>query len=764
MGGGVEGMSLALLRRTAGLTQEELAERSGLTVRAISNLERGLITRARMATLASLAQALELSDDDRSRFVAAYRQMVAARAEGHGAEAQGPIARQLPARVSAFTGRDAELALLLDAMALEDSWAPALITGLGGIGKTALAVEAAARLGTTFTGGQLYAKLSTSEGALRDPARVLGEFLRTAHVAPRAIPATLGERSRLWRTVTAESPVLLLLDDAANEDQVRPLLPAETSRVLVTSRRPLGGLETSVRLRLGPVDSLAAEGMLALPQNVNDTDHEEGVRRLIEVCAGMPLALRLVSARMAMTPHISFATTVERLTRELRLDDLSSGDRQVSSSIAASVRTLEPTAIATVSDLARLSLPTFTDWHLAALSGLSRSESNRMADALVASGLLDAVTTPSGAFRYTLHDLVRVYLREHGLPLRDDALDRLVGWSVHLQLASTDSAIARPVPHVLWPPRPEPLGDGLAGSFIGEAKSWFDVEYPSLMALMDACIDLGKPREAGALLAALRQPMTRAGLLDELIAIANRCAAISADDRLAYACAQLVVGSAMAELGRYDVALQTIHAALDDLEGADVCTLAGAWYEVGWLRHRNVGAAGTSAVVAAYEHSIELHRSIGNTYGELGALCGLIEALQSDAGDIAQARVYAEEAHAIAERFDDYRTVIKVDLSVWRILTDDANARVEMLTHALRLAREQTDVPLAVTCLTTLAAALREAGEVQAALDAALEAVELAQALHRPADLDAALAELEQSRRAAGEFAPRHLGIAQAAG
>jgi tetratricopeptide (TPR) repeat protein len=571
---------------------------------------------------------------------------------------------------------------------------------------------------------------------------VLGEFLRAVGVAPRSLPATLGERTRLWRTITAENPVLLLLDDAASEAQVRPLLPAETSRVLVTSRRPLGGLDTSARLRLGPVDAQAAEAMLALPSNAPDAVGSDGLHQLVQACAGMPLALRLVAARMAMTPHIPLAAMADRLTRELSLDDLSSGDRRVASSIAASVRTLEPTALATVSDLAHLSLPTFTDWHLAALSGLTQSESNRMADELVASGLLDAAATNEGTFRYTLHDLVRVYLREQGHPLRLVALDRLLAWAVHLQLASLNSAIARPVPHVLWPPRPESLSDSLASRFTAQAQPWFEAEYPSLMALMDACVELGRPRDAGALLAAVRQPMTRAGLLEELIAAAQRCAAISGGDPLAHACAELVAGSAAAELGSYDVALQTIDAAMPDLDGADVCTLAGAWYEVGWLHHRNRGSDGAPSVVAAYLRSIELHRSIENAYGELGGLCGLVEVLHTGSGDNAQARAYAEQAHALAAQFDDYRTVIKVKLTVWRSLTDDLDARVDTLTQALRLAREHGDIPLTATCLTALAAALREAGEAPAALDAALEAVELARELRRPADLDAALAEL----------------------
>ena len=574
----------------------------------------------------------------------------------------------------------------------------------------------------------------------------LGEFLRALSIPSRSLPSTLDERSRLWRALTADSPVLVLLDDAATEAQVRAVLPGGARRVIATSRAALGGLDDCVRIRLGPLDKRAAESVLLTRGSADETSRH-GLDRLITICAGMPLALRLVGARLALAPHLDPEAMARRLGDDASLDGMSSGDRSVTGSIAASVHLLPSTVVQTLTTLAHLGLPSLRDWHLAAIGATSVPAADRLADDLVATGLLDVAPRVRAESSYAIHDLVRAYLRLHGGEVDPASVNRIVAWAVHLAIGTFDSAITRAVPHVLWPDRPAGLGDTRMRHIVGDGRSWFETEWPSLIALIDGCLAAGQPRAAGAVLAAIRQWMTRSGRLEELVAVAERCVAGSASDPLARACAEAVIGSAVAELGGYERALQVISAAMPDLAGADACTIATGWYELGWL-HQRLGDSATA--VDAYEKSLGLNRSVGNSYGELGCLCALAELLHEQDGCAAPARHYAEAATALAARIDDYRTSVKVQLSVLHALAPDPGDRVTTLQSALRAARANDDRVLSTSCLIALSAAQRESGRTAVAVSSARDAARLARSLRRPDDLTRALTELGRAHQAGG--------------
>ena len=320
---------LRQLRAEARLTQEELAEAAGLSPRSVSDLERGIHPTARKDTAALLAGALGLAEPVRTLFVAAARGrtpvaevLTAVRAEAApaapggamppGAEgaAPGVVPRQLPAGTGFFAGREAELKeldALLDQVGPDDGedgdGGPAgavvisAVAGMAGVGKTALAVHWARRAAGRFPGGQLYVNLRGYDpGPAVKPGEAAGWFLAALGVPAAQIPAEAPARFGLYRSVLAGRRVLIVLDNARDAAQVRPLLPGSPGCLaIVTSRSALAGLaaaEGARPLRLGPLDDDQAARLLAArlgPERVAAAP--QAVTELIARCGHLPLAL-----------------------------------------------------------------------------------------------------------------------------------------------------------------------------------------------------------------------------------------------------------------------------------------------------------------------------------------------------------------------------------------------------------------------------------------------------------------------------------------
>src|SRR5215469_7430909 len=255
---------LRLLRTEARLTQEELAEAAGVSPRSVSDLERGINRTARKDTALLLADALSLTGQVRVLFVAAARgrapaaEVLSARRDATPTAATAT--RALPRDVGSFTGREPELARLLkspaDVAAGDRLVGIHAIDGMAGIGKTAFAVHAAHRLAANFPDGQFFVPLHahTSGQQPVDPADALASLLLTAGIAAQHIPPGLEARAARWRDHVAGQRILLLLDDAAGHEQVRPLLPGTPgSLVLVTSRRRLAALDDAAVITLAPL-------------------------------------------------------------------------------------------------------------------------------------------------------------------------------------------------------------------------------------------------------------------------------------------------------------------------------------------------------------------------------------------------------------------------------------------------------------------------------------------------------------------------------
>ncbi len=302
------------LRAEAQLTQEELAEAAGLSPRTLSDLERGVSRTAHKDTGALLADALGLTEPARALFVLAARgkalaaEVLAARQGAAGAFAAAAT-RALPRDIASFTGRQAEFAQLkgmLGAAARGGVVAIHAIDGMAGVGKTTFAVHVAHRLAGSFPDGQFFLALHAHTRGQRpvDPADALASLLLTAGVPKEQIPPGLEARAGRWRDQVADRKILLLLDDAAGHEQVRPLLPGTAgSLALVTSRRRLTALEDAAVTTLDPLPPAEAATLLArLAARAEIHAADLAVGELTRLCGCLPLAIGMLASQLRHHP------------------------------------------------------------------------------------------------------------------------------------------------------------------------------------------------------------------------------------------------------------------------------------------------------------------------------------------------------------------------------------------------------------------------------------------------------------------------------
>lgn len=316
-----------------------------------------------------------------------------------------------------FTGRDGAVDAIAEALtAPGEALRCSVVAGPGGVGKTALATRVGHRVRDQFPDGQLFAVLRGVEQNPADPAEVLDDFLVALGVAAPFLPAMLEKRMRLFRSRLADRRVLIVLDDAATADQVRPLLPGEAGcAVLVTSRTPLVGLEGA---RLHPLDVLDDPAALALLAELLGRERVErepaAAADIVRWCGGLPLALWIAGARVAAAPHWDLTGFAELLAVERdRLDELVAGDLGVRASIERSYRRCNEAERRALCLLGELRVGPVALWAVAALLGVDLQCARRSIERLVAAHLVTvAARDEAGQLRYALHDLVRLYARE----------------------------------------------------------------------------------------------------------------------------------------------------------------------------------------------------------------------------------------------------------------------------------------------------------------------------------------------------------------
>jgi transcriptional regulator with XRE-family HTH domain len=399
------GRLLVDFRLDRGLSQDDLAGRSGMSVRAIRYLEHGQVLRPRRLTVSLLADALALTRAERMAFT-----NLARRAGGH---IRPVVPGQLPPDIADFTGREAELDRLRARLNSHGRTSIMAVHGPAGVGKTALAVHWAHQVRAMFPDGQLYVDL---RGARAD---ALSGFLRALGVDGRCIPDDAGERASLYRSLLADRRMLVLLDNAAGAAQVRPLLPAGTGNVVViTSRSRLAGLAGLAAADVAGLGVLPPGQAVELLGKIAGRDRiardPEAAAELSALCEYLPLALRIAGARLAAKPHWRLRRLAGRLAvDERRLDELTLGDLAVRASIELSYRSLGQTERRAFRLLGLLDAADFTPWMLAALLGVPAAQAEDIAERLREAELLDmAGEDVAGQPRFRFHGLTRLYSRE----------------------------------------------------------------------------------------------------------------------------------------------------------------------------------------------------------------------------------------------------------------------------------------------------------------------------------------------------------------
>lgn len=326
-----------------------------------------------------------------------------------------PAPALLPPAIGDFTGREEQLAEIRAALTgppTREAMPVVAVTGPGGVGKSVLGVTAAHRVAEAYPDGQLYAELRGATDPVA-PGEVLGRLLRALGADP---PEGDAERRDLFRSLVAGRRLLLVLDDAGSEAQVRPLLPGSaTCGVLITARARLGALPCTHRTELDVLDTRPGAELLArIAGERRVRDEPDAVRRVVELCGGLPLALRIAGARLATRRHWTARALAERLADEHhRLDELAVGDLEVRAGLGLSYRALDAPARTALRRLGLLAAPDVASWVIAALLDVPEAEADRVVEQLIDAQLLHCTAVDrAGQARYRPHDLVRVYAAE----------------------------------------------------------------------------------------------------------------------------------------------------------------------------------------------------------------------------------------------------------------------------------------------------------------------------------------------------------------
>jgi transcriptional regulator with XRE-family HTH domain/tetratricopeptide (TPR) repeat protein len=754
----VFGSVLRARRRRAGLTQDALAERTGLGVRTIRKLENGLIRKPRPDTVRLLADGLNLTGDDRDVFVEA------ALAEDDADRRRPSPVFFLPSDTADFTGMDEQIAVmearLAERQATDTAVPVVALAGAAGMGKTTVAVHVAHRLRRIYPDGGMFINLRGTQANPVPPDEALGRLLHALNESAAASARSLDEKVERYRLTLAARRVLVVLDDAGGLEQVAPLLPGHPGcGVIITSRSPVAGLPGVTTLDVQAMSEAQALGLLRHIIGGTRLDQDPGAAEtLVRLCDRVPLAVRIAGARLANRPQWPVATLVGRMGDERRrLDELRLGEFGVRSSLAVSYRGLDEAGKRAFRLLGFLDPPDFGASTAAALLAVPGAAAEDVLDRLADARLVELITRTGGRIRYRMHDLVRIYAREcaeaeESVDDRTTAVARAI-----TQALRAVEGVAEHLPVAvrrLYQPELDPSWLAVEP---GSGPELLD-EEPMLVAMVERAGALGLDRLACALAEALVFAVfgtyNRFDGWDRTHAAA--CAAADAagndagraalecglgqlrytEDRLAEAkyhfqlaidrfraagnphgeaVATNGLGTAHRELGEHDLAVphhERARAALTAL--GDWQGVAHAHYGIGYA-HRELGHDELAA--HHLEEAARHYRRIEHRRGEAIAIRG-IGLIHRARGELELAEHHCERAHRIIETTGDrhlrcYTWQALAKVWIRRGATDRAKP---VLLDSLRVCREHQDRLGTALMLRTIGELHLAEGDAESAL------------------------------------------------
>jgi tetratricopeptide (TPR) repeat protein/transcriptional regulator with XRE-family HTH domain len=731
---------LAQRRKAMGLTQEQLADQLGVDRTTVVRWERGE-TRPQPWVRLKLAAALGVSVDRLEELLASS----GARARPPGQAPQVP--RQLPAAVADFTGRAAELAALSAMLDRGRAGAPGTVVisaigGTAGVGKTALALHWAHQVAGQFGDGQLYVNLRGYDpsGAPAAPEAAIRGFLDALGVAPERIQGNLEAQAGLYRSQLADKRMLILLDNARDEQQVRPLLPASpASLVLVTSRSQLSGIDAADGARLISLDVLSHAEAVQLLTSRLGTSRAAGeaaaIDRIAGLCACLPLALSVAAARAAARPGLPLASLAAELADSgVRLDTLDSGDP------AASVRAVFSWSTRQLTDQAArmfrlLGLhpgPDVTVPAAASLAATAERDARRLLRELARAHLI-AERVPG---RYAVHDLLRAYAAEQAHHTDSDADRREATGRMldhYLYAAARAARLLNPAmePVALAPPRPGTALEQPADR--PQALDWFEAEHQVLLAAVSLAAESGFDSHAWQLPWAMPPFLQTRGHWQEWAA--TQRTALAAATRLGDTAAQALSGRGLAGactyLGDHDQALERYASSLALYQRlGSRLGQAKIHQDLGMLAERQGRYADA---LGHAEQALRLYRAVDDKANEAGAL-NAVGWYHGHLGHYQQARAFCRQALTLSAEAGNRWT----EADAWDSLgyaehhLGDLGEAAACYSRALSLYRESGDRFYQAKTLTRLGDTRRAAGEVAQARDAWQQALAILEDIQHP--------------------------------
>jgi transcriptional regulator with XRE-family HTH domain/tetratricopeptide (TPR) repeat protein len=724
-------------REAAGLTQEELAERTGLSVRAISNIERGQTTTPRPSSLRLIAR--ELTPAARHPGPAGWP------ASGMGAPPQWP-AGQLPAALADFTGRDEQTRQLTSLLAADsDGQAQGAVvlavTGGAGTGKSAFAIHVAHRSSAQFPDGQLFLDLRGRSSRPVASVDALARFLRDLSGGLAAASGTEDELAARYRSLLAGLRLLIVLDDARDAAQVRPLLPgAGRCAVVVTSRHCMADLESA---RVTEMDTLAdAEAAAMFARIVGSRVEAEprAVREVLAACGGLPLAIRIAAARLVARPRWPVEALASRLADERgRLNELQAGDLAVRASFGAGYATVRAATgqadVAPDRAFRLLGLAGGSDISLpaaAALLGISLARAEQALELLVDHHLLQSAEPG----RYRFHDLLRVYAGERVLTEdrqaeRDQAVGRMLRW--YLGSAAAAARVVHPNGSRL---SVSAADDGhLPLTFAGyaDALAWLDTEYANLVGAVRQAAGQGEHELAWKLPACLCSLFYLRGHVDDWIDThqIGLTSARALGDRQAELWLRNNLGIGYLHARRPDAAVGYFRQNLAIVrEAGDQLALPRTMVNLGDALTKD--GHGNQAIRPLH-NALRLFREIGNRAGE-GTALGSIGKVCQLRGEFSDAIGHYRLAIAASEETSNFvaQGNILLELSTTHLALGQVEEAVQQAMNASELFGQTGNLYGRAQAMTALGRAERHQGNAERARSHWLDAFGILTELEHP--------------------------------